>query len=68
MIKIIVKGAVFLCLFLTGSKWTFNEKDVSIKLYPDTPEGRAARAAEELARAEARAKEQVQREKQPYPR
>lgn len=53
---------------LTGSMWTFYEKDVSVKLYPDTPEGRAARTADEQARAEAKAKEQAQREKQLQPR
>ncbi|MCX5855629.1 MAG: hypothetical protein NTZ24_13845 [Deltaproteobacteria bacterium] len=43
---------------LTGAMWTFCEKDVRFKLYPDTTEGRAARAADERARAEAKAKEE----------
>ena len=54
---------------LTGSMWTFYEKDVSVKLYPDTPEGRATRTAAELARAaEAKAKEDAQRQKQAFPK
>jgi hypothetical protein len=53
---------------LTGSMWRFEEKDVSVKLYPDTPEGRASRTADEQARAEAKAKEQAEREKQDAPR
>ena len=53
---------------LTGSMWTFYEKDVNVKLYPDTPEGRGARTADDQARAEAKAKGQVQREKQLQPR
>jgi hypothetical protein len=53
---------------LTGSMWRFEEKDVSIKLYPNTPEGRAARTTDEQARAEVKAKEQAQREKQLQPR
>ncbi len=53
---------------LTGSMWTLYEKDVNVKLYPDTPEGRAARTADEQALAVAKAKEQVQREKQLQPR
>jgi hypothetical protein len=53
---------------LTGSMWTFNEKEVSTKLYHDTPEGRATRTADEQARAETKAKEQARREKQLQPR
>jgi hypothetical protein len=53
---------------LTGSMWRFEEKDVSVKLYPDTPEGRAARTADEKTRAEAKAKERAEREKQLQPR
>ena len=54
---------------LTGSMWTFEEKDISVKLYPDTPEGRAARTADEQARTVAKAKEQAEREqKQLQPR
>ena len=53
---------------LTGSMWRFEEKDVSVKLYPDAPEGRIARTADEQARAEAKAKEQAEREKQFQPR
>ena len=49
---------------LTGSMWTFYEKDVNVKLYPDTPEGRATRKADEAIRAEAEAKEQAKRESQ----
>jgi len=53
---------------LTGSMWRFEEKDISVKLYTDTPEGRAARTADEQVRAETKAKEQAQREKQIQPR
>ena len=53
---------------LTGSMWTFYEKDYNVKLYPDTPDGQAARKADEMARAaEAKAKEDEQREKQAFP-
>jgi hypothetical protein len=52
---------------LTGSMWTFYEKDVNVKLYHDTPEGRVARTANEQARAEAKAKEHAQREKRAFP-
>lgn len=47
---------------LTGSMWTFYEKSVSVKLYPDTPEGHAAKKADELARAEEEAKKQAMRQ------
>ena len=54
---------------LTGSMWTFYEKDYNVKLYPDTPDGQAARKADEMARAaEAKAKEDAQREKQAFPK
>lgn len=54
---------------LTGSMWTFYNKDISVKLYPDTPDGQAARKADEMARAaEAKAKEDAQREKNAFPR
>ncbi|MEN6422873.1 MAG: hypothetical protein ABFD76_13105 [Smithella sp.] len=54
---------------LTGSMWTFHEKDVSVKLYPDTPDGQAARKADVMARAAvAKAKEDAQREKQAFPK
>ena len=54
---------------LTGSMWTFYEKDVNVKLYPDTPDGQAARKADEIARAaEAKAKEAAQYEKQNFPK
>ncbi|MHB8828533.1 MAG: hypothetical protein ACYC6Q_03245 [Syntrophales bacterium] len=49
---------------LTGSMWRFEEKEISVKLYQDTTEGRAARMVDEQARTEAKAKEQAQREKQ----
>ncbi|MGB5219329.1 MAG: hypothetical protein WBN66_13650 [Smithella sp.] len=52
---------------LTGSMWTFYQDSVSVKLYPDTPEGRAARSADEVARLEALAKENEQGWKQTYP-
>ena len=54
---------------LTGSMWTFYERDYNVKLYPDTPDGQAARKADEMARAaEAKAKEDAQREKQAFPK
>ena len=52
---------------LTGSMWTFYEKDISVNLYPDTPEGRAARRNDELARAKAKANEQAKQETQSHP-
>jgi len=52
---------------LTGSMWSFYEKDVNIKRYPDTQEGRDARTADEIAKAEAKAKEKTKREKQAAP-
>ena len=53
---------------LTGSMWRFEEKNISFKLYPDTPEGHTARTADEQARAEAKGHEQTQRAKQFQPR
>ena len=53
---------------LTGNMWTFYQKDVNIKLYPDTLEGRTTRTADELAKAEAKVRdEEAQRAKQTAP-
>lgn len=54
---------------LTGSMWIFYEKDFNVKLYPATPDGQAARMADELARAaEVKSKEDAQRQKQAFPK
>lgn len=41
---------------ITGSMWTFYEKDIRFKLYPDTPEGRTLKIADEKAKAEEKTK------------
>jgi hypothetical protein len=38
---------------LTGSMWTFYEKDINVKLYPDTPEGREGSLKEDSEMAAA---------------
>lgn len=41
---------------VTGSMWTFYQKDVRVKLYIDTPEGRKTKIDDEKAKAEEKAK------------
>lgn len=50
---------------VTGSMWTYYDKEVRFRMYPDTPEGRAAKITDEKTKAEELAKsEQAKKEQE----